>query len=177
MSRACGLALRRDTFARQLSQYNEALNYTESKLEYARQKLAYLTQSPDTKDSEDIAELYRIAGLIYIRRAGKGLSSSSPKVRSIVEAGLKIGSRLQTCFRALPMFILGCEANTDRERLIILDLLRRTQACRTMASITGAQQFIEASWAQDDLRLGEDMDYIKRLDAVMSSSESVPSFA
>jgi len=73
--------------------------------------------------------------------------------------------------------ILGCEAHSDEERLLILDLLEKTQDCRKIGDVVGAQRFIEASWAQDDLHGEEELDYVRKFDAVMCMSRYRPSFA
>lgn len=172
IARASSLAIGNAAVCRQYPQYREALNIVERDLEHAKQKLANPTESPGT---ENIAELYRIAGLIYLYRAGRCVSSDNSQVRSMVRIGLDLAAELQTCPRAFPIFILGCEAHSDEERLVILDFLRRTQARRKIVSIAGVQQFIEASWAQDDLRPDEGLDYIKKLDAIMSHCEHIPS--
>jgi hypothetical protein len=180
IARACDLALGSHDPARSSSEHIEALDYVERKLTHAKQKLDQNTESHNSSpsvDYESIAELYRIAGLIYLLRAGRGLSSSTPQVKSVVETGLKIAAGLRTCVRAFPIVVLGCEAHLDEERLIILDLLRRTQICRKFANIDCAQRFIEASWAQDDLRPEEDLDYIKKFDVVMSAGKDLPFFA
>jgi Fungal specific transcription factor domain len=180
IAKACNLALERGDPARNSSKHSEALDYVEWKLTYAKQKLHQENESHDSLSracAEGIAELYRTAGLIYLLRAGRGRASSTPLIRRAVETSLKIAAELMTCPRAFPIVILGCEARLDDERLIILDLFRRTQGCRKIASIAGAQQIIEASWAQDDLRPEEDLDYIKKLDVVLSASKEAPSFA
>jgi hypothetical protein len=180
IAKACDLALKRGDPAHNSSKHIEALDYVERKLTYAKQKVDQRNESHDLLSrvcAESIAELYRTAGLIYLLRAGRGLSSSAPPVKRAVETGLKTAAELMTCPRAFPIVILGCEARLDDERLVILDLLRRTQGCRKIASIAGAQQFIEASWAQDDLRPEEDLDYIKKLDVVMSAGKNMPFFA
>lgn len=174
IARASNLAIEKAAVCRQYPQYREALNIVERDLKHAKQKLATSTKSPDT---ESIAELYRIAGLIYLYRAGRRLSSDDSQVSKLVRIGLDIAAGLQACPRAFPVFILGCEAHSDEERLMILGLLRRTQAGGKIASIAGMQQFVEASWAQDDLRPDEDLDYLNKLNAIMSHSENIPSFA
>ena len=98
-------------------------------------------------------------------------------MKLLVEAGLQIVASLDACARAFPVVILGCEARSDSDRLVILDLLRRTKSCRKIGFIAGAQKFIEAWWAQDDLHAEEELDYVRKFDAIMSLSKYRPSFA
>ena len=164
-------------------EYIEDLNRLERRLTHIKQQV---DQEDETETSGQpcqddsiakIAELYRLAGLIYLYRAGKGYPSNNPSVKLLVEGGLEIAASLDACPRAFPVVILGCEARCDSDRLVILDLLRRTQGCRKIGDISGAQKLIEAWWAQDDLHGGEEFDYVRKFDAIMSLSKYRPSFA
>lgn len=60
----------------------------------------------------------------------------------------------------------------------MLAIFDRKQVCGRIAGITRAtRRFIEASWAQDDLSSGEEADYVRKMDAIMSLSSFPPSFA
>jgi hypothetical protein len=163
-------------------EYIESLNRLERRLVHVEQ---HADQEGDTETSGQpcqddsipkIAELYRLAGLIYLYRAGKGIPSNKSNVKLLLEAGLEIAASLDACGRAFPVVILGCEARCDCDRLVILDLLRRTQLCRKIGDISGAQKLIEAWWAQDDLHAEEEFDYVRKFDVIMSLSKYRPSF-
>lgn len=169
--------------ARDSLEYIEGLNRLERRLTHVKQHVDQEdgTDTPGQPCRDDsipkIAELYRLAGLIYLYRAGKGFPSNKFNVKLLVEAGLEIAASLDTCARAFPVVILGCEARCDSDRLVILDLLRRTQGHRKIGDIAGAQILIEAWWAQDDLHAEEEFDYVRQFDAIMSLSKYRPSFA
>ncbi|KAF2430598.1 hypothetical protein EJ08DRAFT_239139 [Tothia fuscella] len=157
----------------------EALNMLERRLTHLKQ---YVDQDDGSDRSSqhrhalNIAELYRLASLVYLQRAGKGYPTNKPGVLSLVNAGFEIIATLQTCPRVFPLIILGCEARSDEDRMIILELLRKTENSRRIGNFSRARRFIEASWAQDDLHTGE-LDYVQKFDTIMSRSEDMPSFS
>jgi hypothetical protein len=124
-----------------------------------------------------VAELFRLAGLIYHYRAGRSLPSDDPKVKALVESRLEIAASLENCTRAFPVVILGCQTHSDENQLVILELLRRSQESHKYSNMARAQRFIEASWAQDDLDTEGELDYVKKVDAIISLSKYLPSFA
>jgi len=161
-------------------EHSEALNRLERRLVNAKQYIGSKDEpekSSQHKSARQVAELYRLAGLIYLYRAGKKLSSNDSKVKKAVDAGLDIAAGLKICSRAFPLVIIGCEARCDKDRLAILDTFRRTQNFRKTGNLIWAQRLIEASWAQDDLHTEEELDYVQKLNAIMSMSRYLPSFA
>lgn len=164
-------------------EYLESLNRLERRLIHVKQHVDQQdeTEMPGQPCQDDsipkIAELYRIAGLIYLYRAGKGFPSNKPNVRLLVKVGLQVATSLDACGRAFPVVILGCEARCDSDRLVILDLIHRTQGCRKIGGLSGARKLIETWWAQDDLHAGQEFDYVRKFDAIMSLSKYRPSFA
>lgn len=183
IAKICDNILDHNDPARGSLEYIEHLNHLERRLTHVKQlvdqedEIETLGQPCQDDSVPKIAELYRLAGLIYLNRAGKGFPSNKSNVRLLVEAGLEIVASLDACGRAFPVVILGCEARSDSDRLVILDLLRRTKSCRKIGFIAGAQKFIETWWAQDDLHAEEEFDYVRKFDAIMSLSKYRPSFA
>ncbi|KAH8665998.1 fungal-specific transcription factor domain-containing protein [Tricladium varicosporioides] len=179
IAKTCDHVLDRDDPVRNSLEHIESLDRLERRFTHAKH---HVTQEGETEiSSQDevkkIAELYRLAGLIYLYRAGKRFPSTNSKVRTAVEAGLEIITRLSTCSRAFPIIIIGCEARCDDDRAVILELLSRTQGRWKIGHIVGAQKFIEVSWAQDDLHVEEELDYVRKFDGVVSLSKYRPSFA
>ena len=156
-----------------------SLKSIERTLKYAVQldKSSIAATSFGTTDSTSakLPELYRLAGLTYFYRATQGLSRDAFDVRSLVKDALSILTDIEFCNRNFPLTIIGCEAYDDHERIVILEVISRTRA--HSASVDIAHQFIEASWAQDDLSPDVEIDYIQKLDAIMSKNGFPPSFA
>lgn len=179
IAKACRHALDRDDPEYQSPSHIAALDRLERRLILAKQYVEEPGESEDTIGDEQkkVAELYRLAGLIYIYRAGQRLSAHHTRVRAVFASALDVIRGLAVCSKAFPIVIIGCEASSDVDRLAVLALVRRMEHCRKMVDATGAQRFIEAVWAQDDLGADQEMDYARKLDAVMSMSRYRPSFA
>lgn len=169
----------RDDPALNSPEYIEVLDGLERRLVHAKQHVSQEGEAEISSQDEakKVAELYRLAALIYLYRACKRFPSTNSKVCTAVETGLEIIASLKACARAFPLVIIGCEARCDEDRLVVLELLRRTQGCRKIGDILGAQRFIEASWAQDGLQFEEELDYVSKFDAIMSLGKYRPSFA
>src|ERR1700760_1843313 len=168
ISRVCDHALDYSDSNFNSTEHIEALNQLERRLKYATQRIYQGNDSVETKQNEKavrIAELYRLAGLIYLYRGAQRLPSRASKVKSVVDAGFETAAKLEICDRAFPIFILGCEARCDEGRLLILNLVRRTQELGTLRNMAVARSFIEAAWAQDDLDTENGLDYIRKIEA------------
>ncbi|KAF4451300.1 Arginine metabolism regulation protein II [Fusarium austroafricanum] len=121
-------------------------------------------------------ELYRLSTLIYLRRASAGILSIDQKFRDWVKQAFILLEQLPACQWPFPLLIFGCEAQTDDERVIILDIIHRTAKNKQYWNIATVKRVIETVWVQKDLYV-EEMDYIKKLGVILSSTEkSVPAF-
>jgi hypothetical protein len=162
------------------TEHIEELDRLERRLKHTTQFIEEENESGMILQSEQavhVAELYRLAGLIYLYRGAQRLPSAAPKVKCVVDAGFETVAKLHSCDRAFPIFILGCESRSDEDRLQILNLMRRTQELGTIGNIAQARQLMEVAWKQQDLDTEKELDYIKVLEATMSMSNELPSFA
>ena len=153
----------------------EDIERLERKLVHARQYVSTETLFPN-EETIKIAELYRLAGLVYLYRACLSLSSSSPKLTSTVDAAFTIIRELQMCERSFPLLIVGCEARNDEERLLVLELIRNTQGRRRVTNLDIAQRLMEKFWIQSDLETAEEIGYVTKMDGIISQSRRLPSF-
>jgi hypothetical protein len=128
----------------------------------------------DTEDSRAL-EIFQLALLVYIERASGGTPRKSEKLRTWLSKAFAIFSQLETWQRQFPLLILGCEARTDEERMVILDLISRTEENTSVRNLRGMQGIIQSLWAQDDLA-EQDVGYTDKIKAILSSSEVLPSF-
>ena len=122
-------------------------------------------------------ELYRLGALIYLERASKSFSGRSEKVDLLVEQAFGILTHLLTCNAALPLFIVGLEARTDKNRRVILDLLEDTLQTSQSKSLEVVRHMMQEAWIQDDLEIDVDLDYMIKLDTIISANHTVPAFA
>ena len=123
-----------------------------------------------------IACLYQIAALIYANRTVLKVSKTSYQHRRLVREGMLLLRMLGSCESAWPLFILSCEANTDAQRIEVLEILSRT-ACEQKRRSNHAhmvQAMAMAVWNQNDLNVDNDVDYCSTLDAVISAAPFMP---
>jgi hypothetical protein len=124
----------------------------------------------DTEDSRTL-EIFQLALLVFIERASGGSPGKSEKLRTWLNKAYAIFSQLKTWQRQFPLLILGYEARTDEDRMVILDLISRTEENTSVRSLQG----MKGLWAQDDLA-EQDLGYTDKINAILSSSEVLPSF-
>ncbi|KAG8168375.1 hypothetical protein KVR01_001124 [Diaporthe batatas] len=121
-----------------------------------------------------IIELYRLAALVYIHRASSNLLNQESQAQRDIDEGFMLLSKMDACERQFPIFVLGCEARTDGQRKIIMDLILRTEKRVTSRSFNHVTALLHAVWAQDDLA-DVQINYGNKLTAVISRCAIVPS--
>ncbi|KAI1311765.1 fungal-specific transcription factor domain-containing protein [Xylaria venustula] len=131
----------------------------------------------DAREVATLTELYRSAVLVYIARICENKFGESRDLTRLLDRSFAQLEQAHTCHRLFPVFILGCEANTDERRIIILDLLRRTEETH-IRSLNSIRRGLDSVWIQDDLNADEDtaLDYVHKLNVVVSSSPTIPTF-
>lgn len=127
-----------------------------------------------TSDSTTAMELFQLATLVYLERASGNISGDPNQLRQRIDRAFSIFSRISACERRFPLFVLGCEARTDEERIIVLDLISRTEK-ETSSRVRSVKRMIEVIWSQDDLAQRE-LDYMQKLGAIISSYSILPIF-
>ncbi|EEU43814.1 uncharacterized protein NECHADRAFT_73999 [Fusarium vanettenii 77-13-4] len=149
-------------------------------LEWKLRKIDISTDDNNTltdgsrSDSDKAVELYQLATLIYLKRA----SPDNPKERSRlpewIERSFEILSQLEHCQRPFPLLILGCEARTDDQRAMVLDLISRTERSIHFRNPGSIKMMIQRIWVQNDL-IEEEFNYVHKLGVVLSSANrSIP---
>ena len=160
----------------------DTIDKLERRLKFARQELDVEilgdTEHPTQEQNlRGIAELYRLAGLIYLHRAAKKTPISHSGVTKFVKDAFEILERLKTCERGFPLFIVACEAQTDTQRGEILRILANTQKVLKVGNIIRIQRLVERLWAQDDLDSENQLDYSLKITAILSTSGALPAFS
>ncbi|KAI0154646.1 hypothetical protein GGR57DRAFT_466227 [Xylariaceae sp. FL1272] len=106
-----------------------------------------------------VTELYRLASLIFLARTESSPSFTQlTRTQVLVDKAFRLLAGMSSCERQFPVFILGCEARSDPQRAVILDLISRTECLSTSRSFTYVKYLLQAIWAQNDLQEG-DVDY------------------
>lgn len=147
-----------------------------SSLVHLRQEAPDPTESTMSSTKiQDIAELYRLSALIYLYRATGEPSDQLFDFEGVVKRALCLLSSLETCERAFPLFIVGCEAHLDDQRCQVLDLISRTQRHCYLGNVALSQEIIERVWAQKDLEAMSN--YAQTLTKIIRSCNFCPSFS
>lgn len=128
------------------------------------------------KDNEKIVELFRLAALIYLERASRNFSGQSASLDRWTHDGFTILQSLDTGSYPFPLFILACEARNDDRRMVILRLLAHSAQKPHLPHLRAVRTLIQTAWVQDDLQVDGDLEYIRKLNLVLSSSNVIPSF-
>ncbi|KAL5589980.1 hypothetical protein FOVSG1_011847 [Fusarium oxysporum f. sp. vasinfectum] len=156
-----------------------------SHLEILDWKLRNLEKKvPDNNASADtthpgfdlVVELYRLSTLIYLRRASAGILQLDQKFTTWVGQAFELLEQLPACQWPFPLLVFGCEAESDRQRMIILEVMERTTENMQYRNIATVIRVVETVWVQKDLYT-EDMNYVRKLGVILSSThKSVPAF-
>ncbi|KAL5354873.1 hypothetical protein ACLOAV_000964 [Pseudogymnoascus australis] len=121
-------------------------------------------------------ELFKIASLIYLKRASRNFSGTTPQIDAMVERAYVLLGDLETFDPAFPLLIIGCEARTDEQRMGMLEHIGRVMKASSLRDLLGLQDILQQIWVQDDLAVGYELDYLNKLDAVITSYRIMPSF-
>jgi hypothetical protein len=122
-------------------------------------------------------ELFRIAALIYLKRASRNFSRTSAQIDTMAERAYALLDHLETFNPTFPLLIVGCEARTDTQRMRILEHIEKAMQTSSLRSLYELRNILQQIWVQDDLAVDYEPDYLNRLDAVISSYQIMPSFA
>ncbi|OCT48915.1 hypothetical protein CLCR_04894 [Cladophialophora carrionii] len=126
-----------------------------------------------------VADLHRLACLIYVNRAVHRISGTEFRHRRLVREGILLLTKMTTCQNAWPLFIIACEAVGDDQRLAILDVFEHSRQDRRRRSshIHLIQHMVEAVWNQHDLNAENQVEYLTIFDAVVAGVPFIPPFA
>ncbi|KAI0858796.1 fungal-specific transcription factor domain-containing protein [Xylaria cubensis] len=140
--------------------------------------LPNLTHDDDT-NAQLVTELFTLALLVYLGRATSDLIPElANKTEQHIEKAFSIFPIVESCDRQFPLFVLGCEARSEEDRVVYLELVSRTQGRSQAAPLVQVETLVKASWVQSDLadHAGLKIDYIEKLNALISSCKVMPTF-
>jgi hypothetical protein len=143
-------------------------------LDWRLRTISVSTPIMGTSEMAIITELYQLAALVYLNRVSEDLLDQSARTQQQIDRAFSIFSELSSCERQFPLFILGCEARTDDQRAIVLDLIARTQKRASSRPIIHVKILIHAMWAQDDLA-DQELNYWDKLSSIISACSIMPS--
>lgn len=153
----------------------------EGSIQCLENKITSVVPSDATSDSSTTwvatMDLFKLAALIYFKRASRNFSGTSPQIDAMVNKAHLLLDDLSNFNLAFPLLILGCEARRDEHRMKILAHIEREMRTSTLMSLHGLQSILQQIWVQNDLAVDYELDYLKRLDTIISSYQIMPSFA
>lgn len=125
------------------------------------------------------AETYRLSTLIYLDHATGDYLITQEELTALIDTGFRILGLMHTCERLFPLLVLGCEARTDDERILVLELIANSEKKAPVRRLDGLRHILQAFWTQDDLlaERGTEVHYMEKMTAVLSSMEVVPALA
>ncbi|KAF2443741.1 hypothetical protein P171DRAFT_415436 [Karstenula rhodostoma CBS 690.94] len=147
-------------------------------LEILEWKIRIFKPSPVLPDNERyslLLELYKLAMLVYLHRVTAGRLKQTISIQLHIDRAFEILVQLGSCERQFPVFVFGCEAKSDAQRAIILDVMSRTESSVSSRSLNHSRLLLQAIWAQDDLAEGKTL-YWNKVSYVISCCTTVPSF-
>jgi hypothetical protein len=142
--------------------YNEEYH---SRLGEVEDKIARLHITPISTtfgaDDEVAIQVYQMATRIYFARASHSSWRVSSTVNTLIDNIFAGPLPAHVCGHFFPVFILICEAGTDKQRTVILDLIDRTEKS-TRISMKHLRTTVLSIWAQQDLYADDDLlvDYL-----------------
>lgn len=122
-----------------------------------------------------VMELFKLATLVYLNRTTEDILGHNIKTQMLVERGFEMLASLPFCDRQFPIFILGCEARSDEQRAVILDVMSRVEARMLSRAYIYTRMILQGLWSQDDLADGP-MPYWHKISQVMRRCTNLPTF-
>jgi hypothetical protein len=138
--------------------------------------MIHTNKSDSTFHDQRVLQLVCLAALIYLERVSRNFSGQSTKLDLWTNQGFSILTKLDSCLCPFVLFILGCEANKDEDRIIILNLYSRMENQPYLRSFMESRSLIQTAWNQQDLAHEGTLEYIHKLNLVISSRDLLPSF-
>lgn len=154
-------------------EYQQSLDDLKSRLS----DVDFVTQK-DVEDGDNsyCLEFTRLAGLIYLERVSRNFSGQSTRLDMWRKDALSILANLKVYPPSFAMFIVGCETHTDEDRIVMLDFFTRLEQAPHLNSLLETKGLLQAAWIQHDLGSGGELEYIHKINLVMSSRNVIPSF-
>lgn len=154
-------------------EHQRSLNDLSLELENAALTSGGTEQGSEAGRHLDVA---RFAALVYFERVCRRFSGQSSKISKWVTKAQAQLNKLHTFPCSFALFILGCEAHSDEDRLFLLDSFTRLERAPYLRRVLEAKDLMQSAWNQHDLEVEGQLDYVHKLNLVLSSRDAIPSF-
>lgn len=152
----------------------------ERKLQTASQELSpdeiAVSTGAQIKALSATAELYRLASLLYLQRVVPDPGDEVRRATYVRQAFVALGE-VPVATGPWPVFIVACEARTDKERIHILETLDQMDKVRNVGNVRVMRALLETIWKQRDLQDNSDTIETKQWWLCAESGVAVPWFA
>ncbi|KAH8693985.1 fungal-specific transcription factor domain-containing protein [Talaromyces proteolyticus] len=165
----------RDTMEKFVGRLNILEGRASTVVEISERYGKFSTQ--ETTDATDMVKLYQTAAMLYLARVSESISGELRNMKPLLDNAFALLCRMRTCELQFPLLVLGCEARTDEQRNMILDLVWRTEKTTYVRSLDCLRRALRALWIQEDLASDQDCvpKYMDRLSAIISITRFIPS--
>lgn len=151
-------------------------------LEIRANTIAKIVETCDKHSTEantndaDMIKLYHSAAMVYLARVLESISGEPCNVQPILDEAFALLNRMRSCQLHFPLLILGHEARTDEQRIMVLDLFQRTENTYRR-NLDCMKRSLKALWIQEDLVSDQDFvpKYEDKLVTITSQIKSIPS--
>ncbi|KAF7175189.1 hypothetical protein CNMCM7691_006593 [Aspergillus felis] len=131
-------------------------------------------EDPISDDATLVMQLYQLAILLFLNRSFEGLILQPIRTQQHIGRAFAILHRLSSCKQQFPIFVVGCEARTDEQRAVVLDVISRTEKMSSSRSLDYCKRILQAVWAQDDLANGNNISYRDKLTLIGAGIQLAP---
>ncbi|GIC92250.1 uncharacterized protein Aud_008716 [Aspergillus udagawae] len=90
---------------------------------------------PVSDNATLVMQLYQLAILLFLNRSFEGLILQPLRTQQHIDRAFAILLRLSSCKQQFPIFVIGCEARTDEQRAVVLDVISRTEKMSSSRSL------------------------------------------
>lgn len=119
-------------------------------------------------------EFTRLAGLVYLERISKDFSGNSTQISSWAQQALSLLGKFDLRPCSFALFIIGCEASIDEQRIALLRFFVKMEATPHLRTFTMAKSLIETAWNQHDLIEDGQFQWARNINMVISSRDIPP---
>jgi hypothetical protein len=123
-------------------------------------------------------ELYKLSTLIYLIRGSQDPWQATANLTTLVDRAFNLPNHGPSCTHLFPLFIIGCEADTDERRVHVLEFINATTGRTHARNMRWFRAGIQSIWAQRDLHSDSDLmvKYLSMVSTIISSYDTLPSY-
>lgn len=123
-----------------------------------------------------IAELYRLAALLYLQRVARNSPRDTPHVNKLAAEAYRALEVTARCDRPWPLFVIALEASTEDERRLVLVTIETLLERRPLRKFMMLRTMIQQAWSQNDLANSSNLDALLLYQSAINAQRVPPMF-